>query len=824
MPQLLLELFSEEIPARMQKRAEEDLTKLVGDKLKAAGLDPKAIKTFSTPRRLSLVIDDLPAKAADVNEEKKGPRVGAPDQAIQGFLKSAGLARIEDAHVVDDKKGAFYVARIERAGRAAAAIAQDIIPEIVRAFPWPKSMRSGSSDLQWVRPLHNVLCIFDGAPVKIEIEGVASAPQTFGHRFHAPGAIRPKDFADYAAKLRAAKVLIDREERKKIILDSAKQLCAAKGLELVEDIGLLEEVCGLVEWPVTLLGEMDPAFLDLPGEVIRLSMRTHQKYFAVRDPKAGKLAPHFITVANVEAKDGGKAIAAGNARVLSARLNDARFFWDTDRKTPLFTEERKEKLNKIVFHQKLGSVWDKVERVKALAVELCDVTGADPKLVREAANLCKMDLVTETVGEFPELQGQVGRQLYTLEPGANASIAAAIEDHYRPLGPNDRVPSDPVAVTLALADKLDTLVGFWAIDEKPTGSSDPYGLRRAALGLVRTVLSNNVRVGLRSVLKWSAASHVLFWPSPVGNFTNLAKTYDPRFEAPPRTTWQDAPVRTWVDFDGLTWALEESARCAQRSHADVAPEPLADFERHFNEAPGEEAALDAIRQRLSALDEVWITALIENVPLDGESLARIYSQESIRASIAKLRVVAPRAIDYVDDVLSPFLADRLKVQLRDQGKRHDLVDAVFALGDDDLVRIVARVEALDAFLKTENGANLLAGYKRAANILAAEEKKGKWSAEEAQGQVDAAQLKEAAEKALAAALDEAIPTARSAVEREDFAAAMQALAGLRAPVDAFFDKVLVNDENPMLRRNRLLLLSRLREALSAVADFSRIEG
>ncbi len=699
MPQLLLELFSEEIPARMQKRAEEDLARAFGEKLKAAGLEPKAIKTFASPRRLGLVIEELPAKAADVNEEKKGPRVGAPDQAIQGFLKSAGLASIDQAQVVEDKKGAFYVAKIERAGRATATIVQEIIPEIVRAFPWPKSMRSGESDLTWVRPLHNVLSLFDGAPVKIEIEGVGAKPETFGHRFHGPGAIKPRDFADYAAKLRDAKVLIDREERKAIILEQAKKLCADKKLELVEDIGLLEEVCGLVEWPVTLLGDMDPAFLDLPGEVIRLSMRTHQKYFAVRDPKTQKLAPHFITVANVEAKDGGKAIAAGNARVLSARLNDARFFWDTDKKTPLYTEERREKLKKIVFHQKLGSVWDKVERVKALAAELCAVTGADVESVQRAAELAKMDLVTETVGEFPELQGQVGRQLYALEKGANASIAAAIEDHYRPLGPNDRVPEDKVAVTLALADKLDTLVGLWVIaDEKPTGSSDAFGLRRATLGSVRGILINSIRLG-------------------------------------------------------MAWAIDK------------------------------------------ALNQYGKT-----------------EEELIAAGVNSLLDV------------QEFFADRLIVQLRDQGKRHDLVDAVFALGDDDLVRIVARVEALDAFLKTEDGANLLAGYKRAANILSAEEKKGKWSADEAQGQVDAAKLAEPAEKALHAALESAVPTARSAVEKEDFASAMKALAGLRAPVDEFFEKVLVNAEDAMLRRNRLLLLSRLREALSAVADFSKIEG
>ena len=743
MPQLLIEFFSEEIPARMQKRAEEDLARAFNEKLKAHGLEPKAIKTFSSPRRLGLVIDDLPAKAADVNEEKKGPRVGSPDQAVQGFLKSAGLSSIDQAEIVEDKKGAFYVARIERAGRATAAIVQEIAPEIVRAFPWPKSMRSGVSDLQWVRPLHNVLCLFDGAPVKIEIEGVGSKPETHGHRFHAPDAIKPKDFADYAAKLRAAKVLIDRDERKSIILEAAKKLCADKKLELVEDAGLLEEVAGLVEWPVTLLGDMDPAFLDLPGEVIRLSMRTHQKYFAVRDPKTQKLAPFFITVANVEAKDGGKAIAAGNARVLSARLNDARFFWDTDRKTKLYTDERKAKLEKIVFHQKLGSVWDKVERVKALAVELCAVTGADKAQVARAAELAKMDLVTETVGEFPELQGQIGRQLAAFD-GEPESVAIAVEDHYRPLGPNDRVPSDKVAVTLALADKLDTLVGFWAIDEKPTGSSDPYALRRAALGLVRTIITENLRLSLAWWLE--AGSQMALEPL-------------------------------------LQGVVEEGLSTPAQKFLAMRPAERDEF-------------LQIVRRLAFAL----------NKP---KKFGEYISEGSVK-----------RAKD-----LLAFLADRLKVQLRDQGKRHDLVDAVFALGDDDLVRIVARVEALDAFLKTEDGANLLAGYKRAANILAAEEKKGKGlSDSDIKVGLDTAKLAEPAEKALHAALESALPTARSAVEKEDFAAAMKALSGLRASVDAFFEKVMVNADDPMLRRNRLLLLTRLREALSQVADFSKIEG
>jgi glycyl-tRNA synthetase beta chain len=709
MPELFIELFSEEIPARMQKRAEEDLLRLLREKLEARGLVYKDARAFSAPRRLGVSAPDLPAKAKDVNEEKKGPRVGAPAPALQGFLKSAGLASIDQAEVVDDKKGAFYVARIARAGAATPDILQEVLPEIIRHFPWPKSMRSQSSDLQWVRPLHNIACVFDGREVKIDVAGVPSEAATWGHRFHAPAKIAVTGFARYVTDLRAAKVAPLREERKTEIVTAAREQCARNGFELVEDLGLLEEVAGLAEWPQVIFGDMDPAFLDLPGEVIRLSMRTHQKYFAVRDVKTKKLAPHFVTVANIAAKDGGKAIALGNARVLSARLNDARYFWDVDRyydaigrakPKKLDAPERIEKLKQIVFHQKLGSVWDKVERVKTLAVKLCALTGADKALVMRAANLMKCDLVTEVVGEFPELQGQIGRELATIGGEAD-SVAIAIEDHYRPLGPNDRVPTDKVAVTLALADKLDTLVGFWAIDEKPTGSSDPYALRRAALGLVRILLVGHLRIPLRGWLQ--AQSQTAFAHNP------------------------NAPV-------------------------------------------GEARAARA-----------------------GDLLA--------------------------------FLAERLKVQLRDQGRRHDLVDAVFALGDDDLVRIVARVEALDGFLKTEAGANLLAGYKRAANILAAEEKKGKGLSEtDKKAGVDAKLFTEAAEASLNDALDKALPGARDGVESEDFAQAMRALADLRAPVDAFFDKVLVNADDAVLRRNRLLLLSRLVEATSTVADFSKIEG
>jgi glycyl-tRNA synthetase beta chain len=745
MPQLLLELFSEEIPARMQKRAEEDLAKAFGEALKGAHFPEFAINTFSSPRRLGLVINELALEAPAAHQTRKGPKVGAPGQALQGFLKSAGLKSIKDAEVEGEPGKQFYVARITRAALPTSGILQSVIPEIIRAFPWPKSMRSQSSDLQWVRPLHNICCVFDGKPVKIAVEGVGSQAVTWGHRFHAPEALPVTSAADHASKLRGAKVLIEREERKTIILEQARKLCAAKGLELVEDIGLLEEVAGLVEWPVVLLGDMNRDFLNLPGEVIRLSMRTHQKYFAVRDPKKGGLAPHFVVVANVDAKDGGKAIAAGNARVLSARLNDAQFFWKVDTATPLYTEERKAKLQKVVFHQKLGSVWDKVERVRALAKELCAVTGADPKLVDQAAIHAKMDLVTETVGEFPELQGQVGRQLYALTKGGHDSVAAAIEDHYRPLGPNDRVPRDKVALTLALAEKLDTLVGFWAIDEKPTGSSDPFALRRAALGFVRVLRECGIRL------------------------------------------------------EAQNWAY-------------VALERVLGFRR------------DSLEQSFESLSAVREDVLLKHYSESEAANLRSTLVRSGRELIHAIEELKPACTVIAWDVVA-FLADRLKVQLRDQGKRHDLVDAVFALGDDDLVRIVARVEALDAFLKTEDGANLLAGYKRAANILSAEEKKGKGLSEaDLKAGLDAKLLAEPAEKSLYEALEKALPAARAAVEKEDFAAAMKALSGLRAPVDAFFEKVLVNAEDPMLRRNRLLLLSRLREALSAVADFSKIEG
>ncbi len=687
--QLLLEFFCEEIPARMQKRAEEDLARLLLEQFERAGFAGLTARTYSGPRRLAAVVEGLSARAPDTAEERKGPRVGAPAGAVQGFLKAAGLAAIEEAEIVADPKGDFYRAKSLKKGQQTTEIIAQIVPQIAKAFPWPKSMRSGGSDFVWVRPLRGIVCVFDGAEVAFEVGGVRSGAYTQGHRFHAPGAIRVNHAGEYLAKLERAYVLGDRERRRASILDQAERACAERDLRLAADAGLLEEVTGLAEWPVVILGDMDPAFLDLPGEVIRLTMRTHQRYFAVRQAESDTLAPHFLTVANIEASDGGAAIAAGNGRVLSARLNDARFFWDGDRALALGAPARVEKLKKIVFHQQLGSVWDKVERVRARAAGLCAATGADPALVDRAALLMKADLVTETVGEFPELQGQIGRLLFLAQStGADAgaeSIAAAIEDHYRPLGPSDRVPEDPVALTLALADKLDTLTAFWAIGEKPTGSKDPYALRRAALGLVRIVLESGVRL------------------------------------------------------------------------------PLA---RHTG-----------------------------------------------------------------DPDLTAFLLERLRNHLREQGARHDVIEAGLAPGpvageaDDDLVRIAARVAAVAAFLARADGADLLAGYKRAANILAAEEKKGRGLAPEvAAAGVNAALLREPAERALHAALSEAAPKAAADAGAERFSAAMEALAGLREPLDRFFEAVLVNAEEAGLRANRLLLLTRIRAALAAVADFSQIEG
>ena len=692
MPDLLLELFSEEIPARMQRRAAEDLKSLVTNALVEAGVTYEGAKAFSTPRRLALHIAGLTAGSKPTREERKGPRVGSPEKALEGFLRGAGLASIDEAQVVSDpKKGDFYVAVIEKPGRSTPDIVAEVMPGIIRGFPWPKSMRWGSGQLRWVRPLHSIVATFgpeteEPEVVPFEIDGIVSSNTTRGHRFLSPDAFEVRRLEDYADKLEKAKVVLDADRRKDIIVNDARNRAMALGLELVEDEGLLEEVAGLVEWPVVLVGSFDEAFLELPDEVIRLTIRANQKCFVMRDPATGRLSNRFVAVSNIVASDGGATIIAGNEKVIRARLSDARFFWETDLKAPL--ESRLPKLDSVVFHEKLGTQGARVNRLEALAREIAPLVGADVEKAARAARLAKADLPTQMVYEFPELQGQMGRTYAELQ-GEDASVARAIEEHYKPQGPSDAVPADPVAVAVALADKLDLLTGFWAIDEKPTGSKDPFALRRAALGVIRIVLENGLRLRMSELLA--------------------------------------------------------SANAAMAA------------------AGGE------LRQ----------------------------------------------------DLLS-FFADRLKVHLREQGARHDLIDAVFALeGQDDLLMVVRRVEALGAFLATEDGANLLAGTKRGANILRAEEKK---DGAAISGAPHADHLAEPAEIALAAAIDTARSQIRDALSREDFAGAMTALAGLRAPVDTFFDDILVNAEDADLRLNRLRLLAEIREATREVADFSKIAG
>ena len=684
MPDLLLEFLSEEIPARMQERAAEDLRKLVTDRLVAEGLTYEGARAFATPRRLALTIHGVPAKQPDVKEEKKGPRVGAPENAIAGFLKAAGLSSISQAKVQPDKKGDFYVAVLDRPGRDAIDVIKDVLHATVATFPWPKSMRWGAQSakpgsLSWVRPLHSIVATFgpeteEPEIVLLDIGGIKAGDETRGHRFMAPAPFQVRHFDDYIAKLEKAKVVLDPARRADIIRADAKNLAFAQGFEVMEDEGLLAEVAGLVEWPVTLMGSFDKAFLAIPHEVIRATIRNNQKCFVLRDPQAAKLVNKFILVANEEAADGGKAIVAGNERVIRARLSDAKFFYETDLKTRL--EDRLPKFKNIVFHEKLGTQADRISRIVVLAGKLAPLTGADVAKTERAAQLCKTDLLSDVVGEFPELQGLMGRY-YAEAQDEDEAVAHACEDHYKPKGPDDLVPSDPVSIAVALADKIDTLAGFWKIDEKPTGSKDPYALRRAALGVIRIVLDNSLRLRLMKI-------------------------------------------------SGVT-----------------------------------------------------------------------------------------------GDLLS-FFADRLKVQLREQGARHDLVDAVFALeGQDDLLMIVRRVEALGKFLDTDDGKNLLAGYKRATNIIRIEEKKDK---RDYTGAPNAKRYQLPEEKALAEAIDVAGKEAAAAVGKEDFAAAMRAMAKLRPRVDAFFDKVTVNVDDKALRENRLKLLNEIREATRAVADFSKIEG
>ncbi len=742
MSDLLFELFSEEIPARMQRQAADDLKRLVTNALVERGLTYEGAAAYATPRRLALQVVGLPSRQPDLREERKGPRVGAPEAAIAGFLKSAGLASLDQARIEKDKKGAeFYLAVIERAGAETIDVLAEILPAIVKSFPWPKSMRWGAASarpesLRWVRPLHSIVASFGPETetpdvVDFEVDGIASGNVTYGHRFLAPQPMQVRRFDDYALALERAKVVIDPARRRDIILHDAKDLAFAQGLELVEDAGLLEEVAGLVEWPVTLMGSFDESFLSIPPEVIRATIRVNQKCFVLRQsaiggrqsktedrlPTADCLTNRFILVSNIEATDGGATVVAGNERVIAARLSDAKFFYETDLKLKL--EERLPKLDSIVFHEKLGTQGERVKRIAALAKELAPLVGADLFLAERSATLCKADLVSEMVGEFPELQGLMGRY-YAAAQGEDASVAAAIEEHYKPQGPNDRIPTDPVSIAVSIADKLDTLVGFWAIDEKPTGSKDPYALRRAALGVIRIALENELRLPLHGVMA------------------------------------------------GLVPAIH-----AQREGVDA------------RNKSGHDAATDLLE----------------------------------------------------------FFIDRLKVYLRDKGARHDLIDA--ALGaepssdpaspghllpqagegaplQDDLLMITRKVEALDIFLATDDGRNLLAGYKRASNILKAEEKK---DGPDAYAHRHAPNLRiEPQEHKLAAAIARAREETAEHLAKEDFAGAMRALSKLRAPVDAFFDDVTVNADNADLRLNRLRLLAELRRVMMGVADFGRIAG
>ena len=703
MPDLLLELFSEEIPARMQAQAAQDLQRLVTDALVERGLLYEGCVAHVTPRRLCLHVVGLPVQQPDVSDVRKGPRVGAPQAAVDGFLKSAGLTSLDQATIENDpKKGDFYVAHIHKAGQRTQDVLAELLPPMLKAFPWPKSMRWGADSshadaLRWVRPLHSIVCTFGSETSEAEIipftlGGIASGNVTYGHRFMAPGAFKVRRFSDYVSSLMNARVVLDAARRRDIILHDAKNLAFAAGLELVEDEGLLAEVAGLTEWPVVLMGRFDEGFLEIPPEVIRATIRANQKCFVLRENESGKLANRFIMVSNLIASDGGKAIAEGNGRVVRARLSDAQFFWKSDLKVKL--EDRLPRLEKIVFQEKLGTQAARVGRIMDLAGKLAPLVGADASEAMRAAKLAKADLVSEMVGEFPELQGLMGRY-YALAQGESPAVATAIEDHYRPQGPADRAPNEAVAIAVALADKLDTLIGFWAIDEKPTGSKDPYALRRAALGIVRIVLESRLHLPLASLIA------------------------------------------------GHSKAL--CAACGLAANAEIAPS------------------------------------------------------------------------------LVSFLQDRLKVWLRERGRAHDVLDAVFStLQQDDILVMNELTDALSAFVATDDGKNLLAGYKRATNILRAEEKKDGAGAFDAH---HAPSLRvEPEEDKLAAAVKRARETGAECMEAHDYVGAMRALSHLRAPVDAFFEAVTVNDPKPLVRRNRLQLLNELRQAMNQVADFSKIGG
>jgi len=796
MAEFLFEILSEEIPARMQVRAGADLSKALTAGLTKAGLTVDNAQILTGPRRLTFVAD-LPLCSPDVSEERKGPRVGSPERALEGFMKAAGLSDISEAQIrTDSKKGEFYVAVMESKGRDTDAILQELIPDVMNNFPWPKSMKSGGSNFRWVRPLRGLIVLFGGAVVEVEVGGITSSNTTVGHRRHGPGPFVISSFKDYTDTLEGkGHVVLSHEQRKKIIHANASELCLAKGLELVEDEGLLNEVAGLTEWPVVLLGDMDAEFLTLPDEVIRLTLKSHQKTFTVRDPKSGNLAAHFIIVANQIAPDGGEVIKAGNGKVISARLSDAVFFQTEDAKKNLI--EYYDKLDTVVFHKKLGTIRDKVERVAALARELAPKVGADPELAEQAAKLAKCDLVTQTVIEATSLQGQIGRLMYereisepllplgegvrrtdegsdvarqdtpsnsvpssplsgTFSPrekgefsrAQRQSIATAIEEHYKPQGPSDAVPTDPVAIAVALADKLDTLVGFWAINEKPTGSKDPFALRRAALGVVRIILENGVRLEFAEI--FFSAFYILGEKNPE---ELIAK----------------------ADFSNIQDNAENST--------------------YFRTV---------------------IESFIGEVDQGKRELSQFVSK-SFKEKVSNANDY-PTYISCRSADLLGFILDRLKVYLRDQGVRYDVIDSVFGYGEDDLVAIVNRVTALQDFLTTDDGENLLAGYKRAANILKAEAKKGELPAG------DANRPKDEHGAALFDALKSSKPKILDAIEKEDYSKALTSLAQLRAPIDAFFTHTQIISDDTAVKENNLRLLGMISDTSRQIADFEAIQG
>ncbi|MFC0340962.1 glycine--tRNA ligase subunit beta [Paracoccus niistensis] len=765
MMDLLIELFSEEIPARMQPRAREDLKRLITDGLVDAGLTYASAGAFSTPRRLALAVEGLTAESKPVREERKGPRTDAPEKAIEGFLRSTGLT-LDQLERRPEKKGEVFFAVIEKPGRKAAEIVAAVLEATIRDFPWPKSMRWGSGSLRWVRPLHSIIAILSDEAsaqvVPLTVDGIEAGDTTRGHRFMAPDAFRVTGFDDYAAKLRRAKVMLDPAERESAIRQEAANLAFARGWEIVPDEGLMTELAGLVEWPVPLMGVIEERFLDLPPEVLQTSMKEHQKFLSARNPRTGRIEG-YVTVANIETPDGGATILAGNQRVLAARLSDAAFFWENDlREARAGMQAWAEGLKSVTFHAKLGSQADRVDRIAALAREIAPAVGADPDQAEQAAKVAKLDLRSAMVGEFPELQGTMGRY-YAQAAGLPQAVADAARDHYSPLGPSDEVPSAPVSVAVALADKLDTLTGFWLYGEKPTGSKDPFALRRAALGVIRLILEHEFRVALFDTLKKGTTPHLR---RPVAA--------------------HDTNSLSWQDIDNLLSALNER---------------IAANERPVVENPEQLRALPDLIQQAKNADIISVSDALK----------------AARDALSELRTSGESESD-----LLAFLHDRLKVHLRDQGIRHDVIDAVLAMpGSDDLTLVVRRATALNGMLGSEDGPNLLQGLKRAANILAqAEEKDGveySFGADPKFAETDE-------ERALFAALDAAEPKIAAAMRAEDFPAAMSAIAALRAPIDAFFEAVQVNTDNPVVRRNRLNLLSRIREAGRLIADFGRIEG